>query len=177
MTIEQLRARVAVQPGSLQTPCWRWLGYLDKDGYAICSHAGKHMRAQRVAFILLRGPLSPRQETHHECELRACVNAAHLSAVTKSAHQKLTDPGKFWRQRTHCHKGHEFVESNIYWRPDGSRVCRACETLRHQSKRKGPKTHCKHGHEFTAENTYGAYKSKWGRKCKTCSKSRNYYRK
>lgn len=43
-------------------------------------------------------------------------------------------------RRTHCPRGHEMVEANVYYRPDnGKRMCRACIEIRWRSKLVGQK--------------------------------------
>jgi hypothetical protein len=42
------------------------------------------------------------------------------------------------RLRTHCARGHELIEANVYRRPDGSRECRVC---RREERRRHPMKH------------------------------------
>jgi hypothetical protein len=35
-------------------------------------------------------------------------------------------------RKTRCVRGHEFDEANTYIRPDGKRLCRACDALAHR---------------------------------------------
>jgi WhiB family redox-sensing transcriptional regulator len=80
------------------------------------------------------------------------------------------------RQVTHCHRGHEFTAENTYTRPNGHRVCRACDRYRkthrirrHQFPRE---THCIRGHEWTEENTF--YHPTGGhRQCRICKRERD----
>lgn len=62
---------------------------------------------------------------------RACVNPAHLEAVTQ---QENLRRGEVWengarhhRNKTHCPHGHEYDENNTGRRKGGGRKCRACE--------------------------------------------------
>jgi hypothetical protein len=38
--------------------------------------------------------------------------------------------------KTHCPKGHEYTEDNIYWTTSLGRQCRACEKLRVRPSRR-----------------------------------------
>ena len=62
--------------------CWLWLGTLDKQGYG---HAAGQ-RAHRATYAAAHGPIPPGSDVHHRCEIKACVNPAHLELKTRSEH-------------------------------------------------------------------------------------------
>jgi hypothetical protein len=107
--------------------CWPWLAYRDKDGYGIFRPvAGQTMkRAPRVAWEMANGRMPKGLEIDHLCKNPACVNPAHLEAVTHEENMrrraKRREPGTF------CIRGHEYTPDNVKVRASGRRSCRACE--------------------------------------------------
>lgn len=112
-------------------PCWVWNGKVDRAGYAMPLHnRGLRYRPHQWAYILTHGPVPPRLELDHLCNVKACCNPAHLEAVTHKENLR--------RKRlhhTHCRHGHPFSVENttIVYRDDGKRYerrCRICEKER-----------------------------------------------
>lgn len=113
--------------------CVRYTGSLYRDGYG----QARNQRAHRVAYELMVGPIPDGLVIDHVCHNRdltcdggrpcphrACVNPAHLEAVTYSENNRRGAIGR----RTECKNGHPFDETNTYIRPNtgGQRACRAC---------------------------------------------------
>lgn len=65
-----------------ETPCWRWLKALDKDGYGTCSVDNRYVRAHRLSYEWDRGPIAEGLVLDHLCRVSACVNPDHLEPVT-----------------------------------------------------------------------------------------------
>lgn len=58
--------------------CWLWQGPLE-DGYGRLRWGSRRMeRAHRVAWILTHGNIPPGMYVLHSCDMRSCVNPAHL---------------------------------------------------------------------------------------------------
>lgn len=97
-----------------------------KDGKNITR--GAHV----VLYELEHGDVPVGLELDHLCETPPCINPDHLEPVP---HRENTR--RHYQNRTHCNKGHEFMEANICWKrkksnvspsnPTGlSRYCRTC---------------------------------------------------
>jgi hypothetical protein len=111
--------------------CWLWnagtngVGYgmfwVDKDRGRVLAH--------RYAYELLVGPIPEGLTLDHLCRQPTCVRPDHLEPVT---HRENVRRGNGWGGRkarqTHCLRGHELTEANIYRKPSRptSRECRTC---------------------------------------------------
>jgi HNH endonuclease len=124
--------------------CWPWTACLDSYGYGQFgfSPPGKNatVKAHRLAYTVLRGPVPPGQTLDHTCRVRHCVNPAHLEPVTRRENTMRSPiaPAAINAAKTHCHRGHPFNAENTHiavW-PDGfrRRVCRACRRLADRSR-------------------------------------------
>jgi len=61
--------------------CWEWIGGISKAGYGQMSDGGSNL-AHRFAYELLVGPIPDGLQIDHLCNVRNCVNPAHLEPVT-----------------------------------------------------------------------------------------------
>ncbi len=124
--------------------CAEWLGSRVKQGYGRFRNHGIELRANRVALSLKLGEiLTEKDEACHTCDNPPCCEESHLfKGTAKSNLEDASRKGrlparKYW---THCMRGHEFTEDNIYWyKPNKPgkpmrRQCRAC-TLLNQARR------------------------------------------
>ena len=107
--------------------CWKWQRGHDGRGYSVVTHDGKCRKVHRILYELYIGPIAKGMEIHHKCGNKGCVRPAHLQAVTRSEHMKITraELGSV----THCIHGHAFDEANTY-HYKGMRFCRACNKRR-----------------------------------------------
>lgn len=66
--------------------CWVWTGGTCKDGYGLFWFEGRSHPAQRVAYLLYRGPIPAQVDGHHTCENAKCVNPYHIELKPRVEH-------------------------------------------------------------------------------------------
>jgi HNH endonuclease len=75
--------------------CWPWLRSIVRDtGYGQFSiderGRKRKVKAHRMAFELLRGPILAGFQVHHRCGVKTCCNPAHMELMTRSEHGRLS---------------------------------------------------------------------------------------
>lgn len=62
-----------------ESGCWFWMGAIHKkSGYGAFSIRNANYLAHRLAFTLFKGPIPEGMQVLHHCDIRCCVNPAHL---------------------------------------------------------------------------------------------------
>jgi hypothetical protein len=130
-------SRVAVTDMGHSSPCWVWTKATFANGYGQ-AWRGKAKRAHRVAHEELIGPIPPGYEVDHLCSVRACVNPAHLEAVTKQENIRRAIPATriaaTKRRKEFCVRGHRMAETVVVDKR-GKRFCYACKMLHNRADR------------------------------------------
>ena len=113
-------------------PCWVWNAAKNQNGYGLFGLGdGRVGKAHRFAYETLIGKIPTGLVLDHLCRNRACVNPAHLEAVTYQVNNAR-------KAVSHCIRGHEFTDENtaILERPEGGtkRACRACFRIRFHAR-------------------------------------------
>ena len=58
--------------------CWPWTGYIGENGYGVVGIRGKADKAHRVSYFIKHGRIDNDRLVLHRCDVRGCVNPAHL---------------------------------------------------------------------------------------------------
>ena len=125
-TIKSMLKRVKREIKIDENECWVWPGGL-WSGYPHVHIATRACLVHKEMYKWFIGPIPKGAIIHHECEVKRCINPAHLEATTYhgSKHTK-----------THCLRGHKYTPENIVRSGSGQRYCRTCHNIHQRNYRK-----------------------------------------
>jgi hypothetical protein len=107
--------------------CWLWTAHINHRGYGMFSVTTKLpvIGAHRVAWMIAnQRPITPDMEICHSCDVKACVNPAHLWAGTHADNMKdAWLKGKYHTPRcAEC----KLIRRTEAWVVDGRPMCATC---------------------------------------------------
>lgn len=140
--------------------CWRYQGYVRRNGYG--QHG--HRLAHRLAYELLVGPIPAGLTIDHLCRNRVCANPAHLEAVSNRENlMRGVSLSAQNARKTHCQNGHPLTGDNLRVRVIRGRDARDCRTClrvrdrvwrqtvgRELRRQQQARWRAKHGDEYNA---------------------------
>lgn len=107
-----------------ESGCWDWVGCTQK-GYGALSVGGKQLRAFRVLYERIHGPIPKGLELDHKCRNIRCVNPDHMEPVTHGENLARGDTLNARNlAKTQCPAGHPYDPTNTP--KEGGRRCREC---------------------------------------------------
>lgn len=71
------------------TPCWIWQRATNSKGYGNFRFCYKRYNAHKWIWQKINKRIADK-DLHHKCEIKSCVNPAHLEELSRSEHVKIS---------------------------------------------------------------------------------------
>lgn len=117
--------------------CLLFTGTTNGRGYGYFWDGKKVTLAHRAAWALEKGPIPKNRFVLHRCDVKLCVNVAHLLLGTPQDNvDDMLRKGRGRnllfeknRAKTHCVHGHRLAGKDLGLKSNGSRYCLACNRI------------------------------------------------
>lgn len=123
--IDRFMSHVTIQANG----CWEWVAAIDARGYGRFWMGGKRTRAHRFSYEYYTGKVPDGKELDHLCRNHACVNPAHLEAVSHKVNVLRGEGVAALHARNMlCSEGHLLTPENVII-DGGGRRCKICREI------------------------------------------------
>lgn len=99
--------------------CWQWTGHVMNAGYGSFATSKGTTLSHRWSYEHFIDEIPPKVTVDHLCRNKLCVNPDHMELVTRTENIKragLTGIAKREAKKTHCPKGHSYLEHGVVYK-------------------------------------------------------------
>jgi hypothetical protein len=91
--------------------CWRWLSYIDPQGYGRLNYNARPMLASRISYLIHFGEVPAGMAVCHKCDNPSCTNPDHLFLGTQA--DNVADMERKGRARKRGKPGTEHRQAKL----------------------------------------------------------------
>lgn len=129
--VDKVLARVLVTSYG----CVEWVGCTTPNGYGLLRDpvSKKNLYVHRIIYEHFYKKKLGVLTVDHLCRNRKCCNPLHFEAVERGENSRRGMLGSYRKKRTHCKRGHEFINPLLAVDPKNNRVYRRCRVCSYVS--------------------------------------------